>query len=149
MKASEIKIVYTNKVRAVDRVKINRSEDAYELFQSHWDQDTIDLQEQFKCLLMNRNNQVLGIYHHSIGATTGVAVDVRLLLVAAIKANAVSIIIAHNHPSGNLSPSQNDLQLTRKLAKACKLLEVRLLDHLIITKEGYHSCADHESSLFE
>jgi DNA repair protein RadC len=148
MKASEIRLIYTNKIKAADRSKINASQDAYEIFVSHWDMDIIQLQEQFKCLLLNRSNEVLGIYHHSIGATTGVVVDVRLLLAAAIKANAISLIVAHNHPSGNLSPSSTDLNLTRKLKDACKLLEFTLLDHLIITNEGYHSCADHDSSLF-
>ena len=69
-------------------------------------------------------------------------VDVKLLLASAIKANTSSIIVAHNHPSGNLKPSENDLRLTRRIKEGAKLLDITLLDHVIVTKDTYYSFAD-------
>ena len=72
----------------------------------------------------------------------GTIVDVRLIFAAAIKANAVGLILAHNHPSGNLKPSYIDIQLTKRVKEAGQLLDIQLLDHLILTSDGYLSMAD-------
>ena len=104
--------------------------------------DLIELQEEFNIIILNRSNEVLGIYNISKGGSTGTIVDAKLVFATALKCNANSIVLAHNHPSGNLTPSQNDLNLTRKLKKAGEVIDVSVVDHLILTKEGYYSFAD-------
>ena len=141
-KVSEIEISYKNKVKAKDRKRISSSSDAHSLILEHWNSNSIELNEAFKCLLLNRANDALGIVNHSSGGVTGTVVDLRLIFAAAIKANATGIILAHNHPSGNLKPSYQDLQLTKRIKEVGELLDINLLDHLIITAEGYLSMAD-------
>jgi DNA repair protein RadC len=136
----EIKLSYSN--NGVDNIKVTDSDSTYKILKENWDMDTIQLQEEFKVLLLNRANNVLGIYPLSKGGVSGTMVDVKLLLASAIKANASSIIIAHNHPSGNLKPSENDNRLTRKIKQASKLCDITLLDHLIVTKDAYYSYSD-------
>lgn len=136
----EIKVSYSS--GNTDKIKITSSSDTYNLLLSCWSQHTIELQEEFKVLLLNRNNQVLGIYPLSKGGVSGTVVDAKLVYSVALKCNASSVIIAHNHPSGNLKPSEADIRLTKKLKEAGKFLDVVLLDHLILTKYGYYSFAD-------
>lgn len=136
----EIKVSYTSGNR--DKIKITNSKDSYELLLSCWSQKTIELQEEFKVLLLNRNNQVLGIYPLSKGGVSGTVVDAKLVFSVALKCNASSIIIAHNHPSGNLKPSEADTRLTQKLKEAGNYLDVKVLDHIILSREGYYSFAD-------
>ncbi|WP_336126842.1 JAB domain-containing protein [Mesoflavibacter sp. CH_XMU1422-2] len=136
----EIKVSYTSGNR--DKVKITNSKDSYELFLSCWSQKTIELQEEFKVLLLNRNHQVLGIYPLSKGGVSGTIVDAKLVFSVALKCNASSIIIAHNHPSGNLKPSEADIRLTQKLKEAGSYLDVKVLDHIILSREGYYSFVD-------
>lgn len=76
------------------------------------------------------------------GATTGVMVDICLIITAALKANARAIILSHNHPSGNLKPSEADRNLTKSIQSVTRLLNIRLLDHVIVTDEGYYSFTD-------
>lgn len=87
-------------------------------------------------MLLNRMNKVLGIYLISVGGFAGTVCDPKVVFQAALKTNASSIILAHNHPSGNLKPSDADLQLTEKLKKGGKLLDIAVLDHLILTEEA-------------
>ncbi|QIJ90185.1 UPF0758 family protein [Mesoflavibacter sp. HG96] len=136
----EIKVSYTSGNR--DKVKITNSKDSYELLLSCWSQRTIELQEEFKVLLLNRNHQVLGIYPLSKGGVSGTVVDAKLVFSVALKCNASSIIIAHNHPSGNLKPSEADIRLTQKLKEAGNYLDVKVLDHIILSREGYYSFVD-------
>ena len=93
-------------------------------------------------LLLNRANKVLGYVKLSSGGTSQTIIDIKLVFHAALKANAHSIILAHNHPSGSLSPSKSDISLTKEVGSAGKILNIELLDHLIITEEGYLSFAD-------
>lgn len=94
-------------------------------------------------MLLTRSNKVLGVASISKGGLSGRVTDVRIILQYAIKANASGIIICHNHPSGNLNPSESDLAITRKVKDSAKLMDIQLLDHLIITPEAsYYSMAD-------
>lgn len=140
MEIAEIEISYTS--RKKNNVQLKSSGDAYKVFSGCWSKKTIELQEEFKVLLLNRNNIVLGIYSLSKGGTSGTVMDAKLLFSVALKCNASNIIIAHNHPSGNLKPSEVDIQCTNKIRNACKLLDIVLLDHLIITKDNYFSFSD-------
>lgn len=93
-------------------------------------------------MLTNRANKVLGIVEISTGGIAGTVADPKLIFAAALKCAASGIILAHNHLSGNLNPSQADKDLTRRLIQAGKLLEISVLDHLILTTEKYFSFAD-------
>ena len=141
-KVSEVELVYKLKIKAADRPQIKCSMDAYALLKMIWNSGTIELREEFKVMFLNRANRVLGIYELSEGGVTGTVADPRLLFAAALKANACALMIAHNHPSGNCKPSRADEELTQKIAAGAKLLDMKLLDHLLITTEEYYSFAD-------
>lgn len=141
-RVAEVELVYKTKVKASERPKITSSKDSYNLLLQCWDMDKIELQEQFKVMLLNRSNKVLGVYEVSSGGITGTVADPKLIFMAALKASACGIIISHNHPSGNLKPSRPDEELTKKIREAGRLLDIQVLDHIIITSEGYYSFAD-------
>lgn len=142
LQVAEIELVYKTKVKASERPKITCSKDAYKLLLETWDENKIEFVEQFKILLLNRGNKVLGIYETSTGGICGTVADIRLIFAAALKSNAVNIMLCHNHPSSNLKPSRADDELTAKIREAGKFLDIQVLDHLIIYKEGYYSYAD-------
>ena len=139
---AEIQLSYRTNVKPSLRPKINSSVDTHNILLKSWDDSKIEFVEQFKVLLLNRANKVLGIIDVSTGGVTGTIADPKVIFVAAIKTNACAIIMAHNHPSGNLRPSQADIDLTRRMKEGGKLLEIQLLDHVIVTTEGYYSFAD-------
>ncbi len=103
-----------------------------------WDANKIEFVEQFKVVLMNRANRVLGIYELSNGGVSGRVADPKLVSMAALKANACCLILSHNHPSGNLKPWHADEALTRKISEAGKFLDITGLNHVIVTSEGYY-----------
>ena len=139
---AEIQLTYKSDVKPSLRPKISGSKDAYNILVENWDNSKIEFVEQFKVMLLNRANKVLGIFEVSSGGSTGTVADPKLIFAAAIKANACGIILAHNHPSGNLQPSQADNELTRRMKEGGKLLEIQVLDHVIVAIEGYFSFAD-------
>jgi len=139
---AEIKLSYSGKVKASQRPKVICSRQVFEVFSQAWSEDRIEFVEDFKVMLLSRANRVLGIVNISSGGTAGTVVDVKLVLAAALKANSSSMILAHNHPSGNLMPSEQDRRLTSRLKDAGKILDIPVLDHLIVTTEGYFSFAD-------
>ncbi|WP_245917662.1 RadC family protein [Aureitalea marina] len=100
--------------------------------------------EEFWCIYLNNANRVMCYDQLSKGGITGTMVDIRLVYRQAIRISAVAIILAHNHPSGTLKPSESDIRLTRKLVEAGKHLDVQVLDHLIITEKAYFSFADEQ-----
>lgn len=139
---SEIKVSYLPKFKAYERPKITQSKDAYEILSNNWDRGTLEMREQMKMILLNRANHVLGLYDVSTGGQAGTVADPKIVFSVALKANAATIILAHNHPSGNLRPSQQDIQITRKMVEAGKTLDLYVIDHLIITTRGYYSFGD-------
>ena len=139
---AEIELVYKSKVKASERPQVLHSRDVYEIFKQSWDENKIDFIEQFKIMLLNRSNRVLAIYEVSIGGITGTVADPRVIFTAALKGNAVSIALAHNHPSGDIKPSRQDEALTEKIKNAGLFLDIKVLDHVIITNERYYSFAD-------
>jgi DNA repair protein RadC len=140
--AAEIQLHYKSKVKPSDRPKVQSSRDAYEVLKRSWDANRLELVEQFKVMFLNRANRVLGVFEVSTGGVSGTVADPKLIFAAALKAAASGIILSHNHPSGNLTASQADLELTRKIREAGRLLEIQLLDHIIVTAEKYFSFAD-------
>jgi len=139
---SEIDLIYRSKVKASERPQIKTSKDAADLLRHLWSEDKIDFVEQFKVLFLNRANKVLGIFEVSTGGVTGTVADPRLIFVAALKMNCTGILVCHNHPSGNLKPSKPDEDLTQKIKQAGLFLDIKLLDHIIVTSEGYYSFAN-------
>lgn len=139
---TEIELTYKSNCSYNERHKVTSAKVAFDLLLNNWNENKIELLEQSKILLLNRSNQVLGIFHLSTGGTSGTVVDPKQVFAVALKANASGIILAHNHPSGSLCPSDADDKITQKLYKAGKLLDIEVLDHLIITKEGYYSFAE-------
>jgi DNA repair protein RadC len=140
-KVSEIGISYKPVIKPSEMLKVTCSKDAERIFRSIWGND-ITYRESFYALYLNRANKVLGYQLISIGGISGTVVDVRCIYQAALKALAVNLIIAHNHPSGNNEPSDADIKITKKLKEAGNLLDITLLDHLILLPEGYTSMAD-------
>jgi len=139
---SEIELIYKNKVKPSERPLVISAKDCYQLLLKTWDENKIEFVEQFKVVLMNRAQRVLGIYELSTGGVTGTVADPKLVFTAALKANACNIILSHNHPSGNLKPSRADEELTKKITTAGMYLDIKVIDHIIVTSEGYYSFAD-------
>lgn len=134
---AEIQVSYSSNMTKNE--KITDSEKAYSILLNSWSLDLIGLQEEFKVLLLNRANEIIGLFSMSKGGLTGTVVDVKLLFAVAIKCNASGIIIAHNHPSGNLKASEQDKKITKQIKEGAKIFDIQFLDHLIITKTGYLS----------
>jgi len=128
----------------INKVKISSSEDAMIYMKDFFGSD-IDIHESFFLLLMNRANITTGYVKISQGGTAGTVVDPILVSKYAIESLASSVILAHNHPSGNIKPSENDINLTKKIVQGLKMFDIHVLDHLIIPGndvEYYFSFAD-------
>ncbi|UCS92245.1 JAB domain-containing protein [Echinicola marina] len=139
---AEIVLSYKANSKVSQKPQITSSLTAIRILRANWDESKIEFIEEFKVILLNRANRVLGIINASSGGTAGTVVDLKVIFGAAMKASATAMIISHNHPSGTLKPSEQDKRLTEKMVKAGKLLELPVLDHIIITTEGYYSFAD-------
>lgn len=134
---NEIQVIY--KTESVEKPTIDNSHTAFKLFLNSWNMDNIELLEEFKVMFLNQANKVLGVYSLSKGGINQCTVDIRHIYSIALKVNASAIIVAHNHPSGNLKPSREDLKITSQIASAGEILNIKLLDHLIITEVDYFS----------
>lgn len=121
---------------------ISSSSGVAEFIRNTIGKNEVELQEQFIVLYLSQANRVIGYYKHSKGSINATVADTRIILGTALKCACVAMIVAHNHPSGNLKPSKADEDLTRKLKESSALMDIKLLDHLIITKDGYLSFAD-------
>ena len=140
---NEISIRYNGKFKIAESPKISSSNLAFETLYSNWNLNKIGVQEEFKVMLLNNSNRVKGIFLLSSGGITATLVDVRILFAVVLKSLSTGIIICHNHPSGNLTPSTADKNLTQKIKKAGEILDVKLLDHIILTpNRQYFSFAD-------
>lgn len=139
---TEVELVYHNKTKPNDRPAVGCSSQAYDLLLKSWDMNKIDLQEQFRIMLLDRKNACIGISTVALGGISSCLVDLKIAFATALKATASKIILAHNHPSGNKSPSEEDKRLTTKFAAAGKLLELPVVDHIIVTRDSYTSFAD-------
>jgi DNA repair protein RadC len=137
----ELEVKYNVKDRK--KLNVHSSKDAYKQFKVLFDNDMgLDMIESFFALYLSRSNNVIGWIKISQGGVYGTVADSKLIFGYALKCLASSIIIAHNHPSGNLKPSQADLHLTETIRKAGKLLEINLIDHLILSDDGFYSFVD-------
>ncbi|AWW33236.1 DNA repair protein [Echinicola strongylocentroti] len=136
----EVKATY--KTTGKPFAQITGSKDAATLLRELWDQDTIEYYESFCVLMLNRANKVIAYRFVGQGGTSGVIADPKTIFQAALLANSSALIVAHNHPSGQLKPSRQDLNLTEKVKLGGDFLDIHLLDHIIITADGHYSMAD-------
>ena len=118
------------------------SEDAYRILLPTFKEGTITYKEYFKILFLNQANEVLGYTLISEGGLTDTTVDVRIIFQAALLTNSVAIVLAHNHPTGNLRPSKEDIDITKRIKDAAQIMRIRILDHIIISDTDYYSFAD-------
>ena len=122
-----------------EKKKISSSKDVFEVFQPNLADSPF---EEFWILLVNRANKIIGKYQISQGGVSGTIADPKRIFHLALENLASGIILCHNHPSGNIQPSQPDIKLTKKIKEGSLLLEINLLDHIIIGDENYYSFAD-------
>jgi len=123
------------------RVKINGSQDSADYIRQFYEGD-IEIFESFFILLLNRQNKTIGYAKISQGGVTGTVVDAKIVIKYIVDTLASAVILCHNHPSGNLAPSTDDINLTEKLVKAVKLVDSQVLDHIILTSDNFYSFAD-------
>ena len=139
-KVGEVKLSY--KPKNISKYNVTCSEDAYKYLLSTYKKGTICYKEYFKVLFLNQANQVLGYTLISGGGLTETTADVRLIFQAALLTNSVALILAHNHPSGNLKPSPEDIRLTKQVREASNFMRIKILDHIILSDTEYYSFAD-------
>lgn len=141
---SEIQVSYNNKALFQSQKPLVDSKSVADLLYQSWNKESIGLHESFKVLLLNNNNKVNGIFELSRGGISGTVVDIRILFAVTLKSLSVAMILAHNHPSGTLRPSEADKQITKKIKKAAEFFDIRVLDHIILSplEEDYFSFAD-------
>lgn len=137
---AEVKTTYSHHVKASDRPKISSSQTAYEICKLVFPET--GYREYFYILMMDRSNNLLGVNQVSMGGISGTIADPKVIFQTALKSNACSLILAHNHPSGNTSPSEADIKLTKKLKSAGEFLDLPILDHIIVSDDSYKSFAD-------
>jgi DNA repair protein RadC len=121
--------------------KLTCSKDSAEVLRRIWS-DKLEHVEEFVVICINRADRMLGWAKVSSGGLSGTVADPKVIFQIALKSNASSIILAHNHPSGNLQPSEQDIHLTRKNKEAGLMLDLQVIDHIILTSESYYSFAD-------
>lgn len=139
---SEIKVEFVPKFKLSECPKVSSSSEAYKLLMQVWDKGLMGFLEEFKVILMNNANRVLGIVDIAMGGKDFVPVDMKVIFSIALKASASKIILAHNHPSETLAPSSADKAITGKAVQAGKFLDIEVCDHLIVGTDGYHSSKD-------
>jgi DNA repair protein RadC len=141
-KVSELELVYRKQPEPLNSYQISCSISAYDAFKQTWDENKLGFIEEFKILLLDNRNYCLGISEISKGGLDSCPVDARVVFSTALQSKTTRIILAHNHPSGNLKPSQADLDLTSRLIEIGKILCIKINDHLIVTPNSYYSFAD-------
>tara|TARA_R110000803_G_scaffold36811_2_gene79109 strand:- start:7696 stop:8136 length:441 start_codon:yes stop_codon:yes gene_type:complete len=134
----EVKMNYKKQLKR-ELERVNSSQASYELIMKFYPEQW---REHFIAMYLDRNNRVIGWFLISSGGISGTVCDNKILFAGALNCLASSLIVCHNHPSGNLKPSSADIELTKKIKIAAKTLDMQLLDHLIITEEAYYSFAD-------
>ncbi|MEX1188102.1 MAG: DNA repair protein RadC [Bacteroidia bacterium] len=123
----------------LQRKQVHCSKDIHEIFSPRIG----DLpHEEFWAMCLNRSNKIINSRRISSGGISSTVADIRLIMRFAIESNASTLIICHNHPSGNLKPSEQDIRITKSIAQAVKYLDIQLLDHLIVTESGFYSFSD-------
>jgi len=137
----EITVSYKDNVKTSERAVIGNSADAAKIFAAAC-KDYMQHHEEVYVMFLNRAGRVLGIFQAAKGGMAGATFDIKIILQTALKVSASAILLSHNHPSGNTKPSGQDISMTKALQKGCQALDIKLLDHVIITDETFTSFAD-------
>lgn len=139
----QITLIYEPRISLSKRPKVSSSFEAYQLLKANWSTQ-ISLLEEFNILLLDNQAHVLGMTQISKGGLSSTPVDIRLAFITALNAKSTAMILAHNHPSGSLKPSSQDRSLTQVFVDAGKILNIKVLDHIILTPEDgvYYSFSD-------
>lgn len=135
---NEIEVIYKPRLDLKQLTKVSNNYQILDFLKEIW-ADDIEYRERFYAVYLNRQNNILGYYLISAGGCSGTFIDLKLIFQPALKLHASSIIIAHNHPSGSLKPSEQDLQMTKKIVEAGKILAIPILDHIILTVSNHYS----------
>lgn len=138
--SARISITYNSRI--LNNKSIKTHDDAYKMIISVWDKELINVQEQVMAFFLNGRNKLIGYRLISTGTSNKSLVDVKLLISLALHTMASAVIIAHNHPSGSLQASENDREITRKIKDVLELIDVKLIDHFIISDSGHYSFAE-------
>lgn len=139
--APEVKVRIT-RGKKVASAKITSASSSVDILKKFISRSKVQTQEFAVAIFVNNNGNVLGVYQFGQGGYTATVMDYRLLMAAALKLGAVGIILAHNHPSGSLTPSDADKGITREIVKVANFHNMKVLDHIIITLDGYYSFAE-------
>lgn len=137
----QVKITLQKTNNAIN-MEIKDSRDSADAFRQIFPADMIDVHEQFCCIFMDQKGCTKGWFLASQGGINYSVVDVRTIFAAALNCLATSILICHNHPSGQLNPSKEDIAMTKKIKEAGEILQIRLMDHIVLTETGYTSFND-------
>jgi len=135
-KLAEVTLSYNTEIPVSQQPQVTSPGRAVELLRSVWGEGQLELREEFLVLLLNNSKRCLGWAKISSGGATATIVDPAAVLRVAILANAQSVLLNHNHPSGNLEASKADITLTNRIVKSGKLLGVDVADHIILTARG-------------
>lgn len=138
----EVQLHYLPRTVVVKNRSVKSSKDAFDILKEYYIDGELRYREIFVVLLLSRSNDVMNITRISEGGISGTVADNKMIFSAALLAGASSIIVSHNHPSGNLTPSQADISLTKKIKASGQNLDIQLLDHLILTPDSFYSFAD-------
>jgi DNA repair protein RadC len=140
MKIPQIKVKVT--VTKGEEYKVTSPDTMIDLLRKVFNADTFNWTEEMVLVCLNRANVVIGFHKVASGGFSGVVCDPKVIMTIALQSAASGIILAHNHPSGNLKPSQADIDVTTKIHNACGYLDIKLYDHIILTSEGYTSLSE-------
>jgi DNA repair protein RadC len=138
----EFSLHYKNKVKQSELRQITTSQECEEVLRMVFDSSTFLWREEMLLLCLNRHNKVIGYYRVSVGGVSGTVCDPKVIFTIALNSGASAFVLAHNHPSGNLEPSQADKTLTQRIKNLGALLEITLIEHMILTQESYYSFSD-------
>lgn len=138
---AECSLSYSLREAPEERTKISSSKNFADFIREFYG-DQIETREQFYAVYLNQANHVVAISLIGMGGMTSTVADIRLIIAIALQFPCTGIIVTHNHPSGNLTPSKNDEMLTKKLKQACLLMDIQLMDHIIITRHAHFSFND-------
>lgn len=136
---AEVTISYKPNIKPAERVQIKSPKDLQQLLVNFIGVDKIEYREVFCIALLDKDLKILGVIKVSEGGTAGTVVDPKIVFQAALKANAKHIVLSHNHPSGELLPSRADIQTTKRIVRAGKVLGIAVLDHLIVSAYDFYS----------
>lgn len=138
----EIEVSYSKNRRWHRAIQLTASSETYDVLMNNWNVNTIELLEEFKVIYLDNANQVLWLRNLTRWNSKSTVIDYKLIFAIGLKCNAGGIIVSHNHPSGRLHPSRQDIWLTQRIKEIGELLDIKLLDHLIVSDLGYYSFAN-------